>query len=304
MYVVSGVSGQFGSTAAELILQRVPAEELIFTTRDVRAAQKWADRGVDVRHADYDDLELTTEAFRGAEALLLVSGVLVGPLRRAQHLRAVEAAKNAGIQRVVYTSYLGADKEGQEAIVTIDHRATEQAILASGMSWNFLRDSQYGQAMAEQAAASALLEGVFYGNQGEGKVAFVSRDDCARVGVELLLGGGERDRAYDVTGPELLSYSDVAALVSEISGRDIPYVDLSDEEFYAQWDAIGVPRTSDGDFSASPFPWCSDDMVSFGRGIREGEMEVLSDTVQQLTGRAPVSLRELMVEASANWPKA
>ena len=305
MYVVTGVSGQFGRAAAELLLERVPGDQVILTTRDVEGALAWAGAsGAQVRHADYDDLELTTEAFRGGDVLLLVSTTLVGPLRRAQHERAVQAARDAGVGRIVYTSYLGSGNPQQEAMVTIDHRATEQAILASGLSWNFLRDSQYGEALAEQVATATLLDGVFTANQGEGRGAFVSRGDCVRVAVALLLGAGERDTAYDVTGPELLTYRDVAAMIAEISGRDIPYADLTDEEFYAYWDRLGVPRSSDEGFEGSPFPWCSDDMVSFGRGIRLGEMDVISDTVERLTGRPPVSLRELMLHASPTWPSA
>jgi NAD(P)H dehydrogenase (quinone) len=302
MYIVTGVSGNFGAVAAELLLETIPADKLIFTSSDVTKLEKWRARGVDVRAADFDDLQQTTEAFSGGDVLLLVSTMLVGPRRRAQHKNAVDAAVAAGVTRIVYTSYLGSDDETNEAIVTVDHRETEKIILASGLSYNFMRDSQYAEAMTQQQAAAAIQSGQMFANQGSGVVGFVSRDDCARVAVALLLGGGERDRAYDVTGPELLSYRQICALISEISGAAIAYNDVTDEQFYGMWDAMGVPRESTGDFTNSPFPWCSDDMVSFGRAIREGMMEVLSGSVEELTGTKPTTMRELMLAERAHWP--
>jgi NAD(P)H dehydrogenase (quinone) len=303
MYVVTGVDGNFGGAAAELILKTIPADQLIFTGYNIAKLDRFAGRGVQVRHADFDNLEQTTEAFAGGDALLLISTMMVGPRRRAQHKNAIAAAVAAGVTRIVYTSYLGSDDVTNEAIVTVDHRETEQAILASGLSWNFMRDSQYSQAMTQQQAAAAIQSGSMYANQGTGTVGFVSRDDCVAVAVALLTGAGERDRAYDITGPELLTYREIAALVSEFSGVEISYVDVTDDEFYAMWDAMGVPRDATGDFSKSPFPWCSDDMVSFGRAIREGMMAVLSDSVEVLTGTKPTSMRTLMEAESVNWPK-
>lgn len=302
MYVVTGVDGHFGSTVAQIVLAKVPADQLIFTSWDVSRIAHWAERGVQVRQADFDDLEQTTEAFRGGHRLLLISTMLVGPRRRQQHLNAIEAAQAVGVEHVTYTSYLGSERPDNTALVTVDHHYTEELILGSGLSWNFMRDSQYGEAMAEQQAAIALSTGKFYANELDGTVAFVSRDDCAAVAAALLLGAGEPDTAYDVTGPDLFTYREICALVAEISGAEIEYVEMTDDEMYAMWDALGVPRESTGDFSASPVPWCSDDMVSFGRAIREGMMAVRTDVVAELTGTAPKTMRQLMEAAKPGWP--
>ncbi|NTW42563.1 MAG: NAD(P)H-binding protein [Cellulomonadaceae bacterium] len=302
MYIVTGVDGHFGSTVAELVLAKVPASELIFTSWDVSRIAHWAERGVQVRQADFDDVDQTGDAFAGGDRLLLISTMLVGPRRQQQHRNAVQAAAEAGVRHIVYTSYLGSDDESNEAIVTLDHRMTEQAIFASGMTWNVMRDSQYSEAMTQQQAAVAVSSGKFFANQGDGTVAFVSRDDCAAVAAALLLGAGEPNTAYDVTGPELLTYREVCELIAEVSGVAVEYVGLTDDQFYAMWDAMGVPRESTGDFSASPFPWCSDDMVSFGRAIREGMMAVRSDAVETLTGRPPLTMRALMERDAHLWP--
>jgi NAD(P)H dehydrogenase (quinone) len=157
--------------------------------------------------------------------------------------------------------------------------------------------------MAENQAAIAISTGKSIGNTGDGRVAFISRDDVAAVAAALLAGKGERDRAYDVTGPASVSWTDVAAMITELSGVPVEVVDLTDEQMYAMWDALGVPREATGDFSRSPVPWCSDGMVSLGREIRLGHLSAVTNVVEQLTGRKPKSLRDLMKEKSASWPK-
>jgi NAD(P)H dehydrogenase (quinone) len=303
MYVITGVSGYVASRAAELLLKEVPADQVVVTSRDPGVLRQWADRGVTARRADYRDLDLTTEAFRGGTRLLMISAMDVGPERRRQHSNAVAAARAAGVQYVVYTSFIGADDPTNDALVTQDHRHTEQEILASGLQYNFARNSQYADAMAVEHATISIQSGRSVSNSGDGGIGFVARDDVAAVLVALLLGKGEPNRGYDVTGPELLTMREVAELESALSGVPLEIVDLSDDEMYAMWDSIGVPRQATDDFTDSPVPWCSDDMVSFGRVIREGRLAVLTDTVEELTGARPVRLRDLMEAASQNWPR-
>jgi NAD(P)H dehydrogenase (quinone) len=300
-YIVTGVGGYVGNRAAERLIERVDPSEVIVTSRDPETLARWSARGVQARRADYGDPALLEQAFRGGTRMLMVSAMLVGERRRAQHRHAVDAAKAARVQHIVYTSYLGAGNPELLALVAEDHRFTEEAIAASGVTWSFMRNSQYADAMAEQQGAMAVQSGRSVGNCGDGQVAFVSRDDVAAVGVELLLGKGEPNTAYDVTGPDLLTYRQVGELIAEVSGRDIEIVDLSDDEMYAMWDALGVPREASDDPDA-PVPWCSDDMVSFGRAIREGSMAVRTDVVEQLTGRPAEPLRTVMERFAHTWP--
>lgn len=304
MYVVTGVSGYVGSQTAAQLMKLVPASQIIVTSRNDKVLAEWRAKGVQARRADYEDKALMTEAFQGAEAVFMVSAMQVGEVRQAQHRNVIEAAKSAGVKRIVYTSFLGAGDPSINSFEIADHRFTEQLILASGLSWNFMRNSQYGDAMAENQAAIAISTGKSIGNTGDGRVAFITRDDVAAVAAALLAGRGERNRAYDVTGPAAVSWRDVAAMITDISGVAVEVVDLTDEQMYAMWDALGVPREATGDFSRSPVPWCSDGMVSLGRAIRLGQLSTVTNVVEELTGRKPRSLRELMVEKSASWPKA
>jgi NAD(P)H dehydrogenase (quinone) len=304
MYVVTGVGGYVGAQSARRLLELVPANQITVTSRNDAVLAEWRAKGARACKADYNDKASLIEAFRGAEAVFLVSAMEVGEKRQAQHRNAVEAAKEAGVKRVVYTSFLGAGDPNIDSFEIADHRFTEKLILASGLGWNFMRNSQYGDAMAENQAAIAITTGKSIGNTGDGRVAFISRDDVARVAAALLAGKGERNKAYDVTGPESVSWSDVAAIITEISGVPIEVVDLTDEQMYAMWDSLGVPREATGDFSRSPVPWCSDGMVSLARQIRFGNLSAVTNVVEQLTGKKPKSLRDLMREKAPSWPKA
>ncbi|MET0280642.1 MAG: SDR family oxidoreductase [Steroidobacteraceae bacterium] len=303
MYVVTGVGGYIGAAVVENLLRDgVPASQIRVTSRNQATLDQWRARGVDARRADYNDAASLTQAFTGASDVFMVSAMEVGADRQRQHTNAVQAAKAAGVGHIVYTSFLNTEKPHVNSFEVADHKLTEALIQASGMRWNFLRNNQYADAMAENQAAMAISTGKAIGNTGGGRVGFVSRDDVAAVAAKLLQGRGEPDTAYEVTGPETLSFADVSALIKELSGAQFEEIDLSDEQMYAMWDSLGVPREATGDFSKSPVPWCSDGMVTFGRMIREGYLDVTTDTVERFTGHKPKSMRDLMLERRSGWP--
>jgi NAD(P)H dehydrogenase (quinone) len=300
--IVSGASGGFGRAATEALLELVPPEDLILTTRDPAKLAHLAERGVAVRRADFDDPASLVEAFRGGTRMLLISTARVGT-RVGQHRNAMHAAVEAGVRHIAYTSIISAGEPNNPAIVTLDHRATELALMECGAEWTFLRDNQYGDAMADAAMPVAFAAGGWQTNWGEGRVGFVARADCVACAAAVLTQEGHGNTAYDVTGPAALTFRDVAALASEIAGRPLPTSDVSDEENYALFDAIGIPReASDDPDPTVPIPWCSDDMVTFGRAIREGYMDHVSNTVERLTGRAPIPLRDVLAAAAPRWP--
>jgi NAD(P)H dehydrogenase (quinone) len=303
VYLITGASGGLAKTAAEMLLESVPAEQVILTTRAPDKLQSFADRGAQVRYADFAVPDSLEAAFAGAERMLLVSTAQVGS-RIGFHRNAIEGARRAGVEYLAYTSIVGAGIDANDAIVCTEHRATEAMLRDSGLRWNVLRDSQYAEAVAYFIAPGAVGRRKMVGAWGEGTVGFVAREDCAAVAVGALLGRGEDDRVYEVTGPEQLTYRQVCAMIAEISGADLEYAPISDEEQYAIFDALGVPREYQEDMSSSPIPWNSDDMVSFSRAIRVGHMSSLSDAVQTLGLRSPRSMRSVLEEAAGTWPPA
>lgn len=299
--IVTGASGQFGSAAAKLLLQHVPAEDLVLLSRTPENLAEFESSGAHIRRADFDDPSTLRAAMAGGERMLLISTLRVGS-RVEQHTAAVEAAKAAGVRQVVYTSLLGVRKPGNPSVEGFDHIATERMIEASGLSWTHLRNSLYSEAVATAMAVPALLAGHKPENAGEGRVPVVSRDDCAAIAVGVLTQDGHANTAYDVTGPDLWTLPDAMALVSEMSGKPIVIEPVDDEGMYAYFDSLGVPRTASDIVPDGPIPWASEGMVTFGQSIREGFMDVESDAIERITGQAPRSLRSVCEQYKSAWP--
>jgi NAD(P)H dehydrogenase (quinone) len=278
--VISGASGQLGRLTAEIVLDRMPASEVILTTRRPEALSDLAERGARVRLADFDRPETLAEAFAGGEILLLISADDLGR-RAAQHRAAIEAAREAGVRHVAYTSYLNPVEENP-AVITPSHRDTEKALRESGLAWSALRHAFYAEYQVP-AGAQAIATGQLVHNSGDGRIAYVSREDCAAAAAAVLTteGEGHEDKAYDITGPQALSQDEVATLLSEVSGRPVEAVAVDDEAFIEGLSAAGVPEPA------------AREIASYGRAIREGYLREASDAVENLTGRPPRSLREV-----------
>ena len=237
--VVSGASGQFGRKATQLLLERVGPEDLILVTRNPDSLAEARAHGADVRFGDFDDPESLVPAFAGGDRLLLISTLSVGR-RAAQHGRAIDAAKAAGIGHVVYTSTGGMHPDNP-AIVVPDHRATEERLKASGLDFTLMRDSLYAEAALLQILPRAIGAGQMRSASGEGKVPFVAKQDCVASAVEALAGEGHAGRIYEITGPELFSMHDLCALAEAMTGRRVEFVPISDEAFDADLAAAGIP---------------------------------------------------------------
>jgi NAD(P)H dehydrogenase (quinone) len=299
--IVTGASGQFGNAAARLLLDKVPAEDLVFLSRTPDTLADFAERGAHVRRADFDDPASLNAAMEGGERMLLISTVRVGS-RVEQHTAAVEAAVARGVKHVVYTSLLGVRKPGNPSVEGFDHLATEQMIEASGLAFTHLRNSLYAEAVATAMAIPALLAGHKPENAGRGRVPIVSRDDCVATAVGVLTQDGHAGKAYDVTGPELWALPDAMALVSEMAGMPIVIEPVDDQGMYAYFDSLGVPRKASDVMPDGPIPWASEGMVTFGQSIREGFMDVVSDDVERITGRPPRTLRSVLEQYQHSWP--
>lgn len=300
--IVCGASGAFGRATANLLLGLAAAEDLILLSRTPEKLAEFAAKGADVRHADFDRPETLGPAMAGGERMLLISTARVGS-RVGQHRNAIQAAVGVGVKQIAYTSLLGAAEEGNPAIVKLDHRATEEILESSGAQWTFLRDSQYTEAVASAMVIPALLSGQPKpDNSGQGRIAYVSRDDCVAVAANVLTQDGHGNRAYDLTGPELFTIDQCFALVSEVAGRDVTIQHVSDDGMLAYFDSLGVPRHASDIVPDGPIPWSSDDMVTFGQSIREGYFDKRTDWVERITGKAPKSLRAVLEAAKPSWP--
>jgi len=282
--VITGASGQLARRAAELVLAAVPAEDLILTTRTPEALAAFAARGVTVRRADFaGPTKALRAAFADGERLLLVSATDLGE-RIAQHETAIAAAKAAGIRHIVYTSGLKPDPPNP-AVVAQSHYATEQALARSGLAWTVLRNSLYADHQLPEAA-QALKTGELVHNRGTGMVAYVAREDCAAAAAAVLMQSGHERAVYEITGAESFGADSLAALYSRIGGRPVRARALDDAAFVAT--LVGGATNDDH------LRYGAELVASFGRSIREGYMDSRTDAVEELTGRAPQRLAELL----------
>ncbi|MBL0888232.1 SDR family oxidoreductase [Myceligenerans indicum] len=272
---ITGSTGHIGGGVVEHL--RGSGLPLRLVVRDAGRAPAGAG---DVVEAPYGDRAAATEALRGAGVLFMVSASESAD-RLEQHLTFIDAAAAAGVRHVVYTSFLGA---GPHATFTLarTHWATEQHLRASSMSWTFLRNSFY----LDVFPLFAGQEGVIRGPGGDGRVGAVARADVARVAATILADASVHEgRTYDLTGPQALTLAEMARVIAQETGRATAYHDETLEEAYASRQTYGAPD------------WQVEAWVSTYTAIAAGELDVVTDTVERLTGTPPMSLADVLRSA-------
>jgi len=278
--VLTGAGGQLGHRTAQLLLDQVEPSSVVLVSRRPEELADLTARGATARRGDFDDPASLSEAFAGGERLLLISTDAIGR-RVPQHRNAIAAAQAAGVRAIAYTS-LPNPTQDNPAAVAADHRQTEALVVDSGLQWTLLRNALYSEFRIPEAQA-ALTSGTFRHNQGDGRTAYVSREDCAAVAAAWLAGGAEHaGRTYDITGPELLGADDLARSYTSAGDSPVTAEDLPDDAFVAGLQAAGL------------LPDVAALLASFGTAIRSGHLDQRSTAVQDLTGRPPRTVSEVL----------
>jgi NAD(P)H dehydrogenase (quinone) len=281
MIIVTGASGQLGGLVAEELLERVPASELVLVTRHPDSLDHFAERGVTVRRGDFDDPDALAEAFAGGERMLLISTLSIGR-RAAQHRAAIDAAAAAGVRHVVYTSFPKPVAGHPVGPIATEHGETEDILHASGMQWTVLRNATFAELQIPPGAL-AVAGGKLYTNAGTGRLASVSRRDSARAAAAVLTSDGHAGQTYDITGPDAISQTELADLLSEVSGRAVKLVRVGDRTLTWGLTRAGAPKP------------VARSIVAFGKAVREGYYDVVDPTLGALTGTAPRTLRDVLI---------
>lgn len=235
--VVTGATGQLGRLIVQhLLADGTPASEVVATGRRVERLADLAEQGVRVVESDYTRPETLVAAFTGADTLMLVSGSEVGQ-RTAQHRNAIEAAKTAGVRRIVYTSVLHADSSALP--VAPEHVETEALLRDSGLVVTLLRNGWYTENYLGDVAQAAE-SGVIVAGVGDGRVASATRDDYAAAAAAVLSTEGHDGKVYELTGDVAWDFDDLAAAASEVLGRPVTYQRVSVDEHRAGLEAAGL----------------------------------------------------------------
>jgi NAD(P)H dehydrogenase (quinone) len=274
MIVITGANGQLGQLVISELLKSVPAAGIVAAVRDPAKAANIAALGVEVRKADYNDRLSLDSAFRGAQKVLLISSSEVGQ-RVQQHRNVIDAASRAGVGLLAYTSLLHADSS--TLALAAEHRATEEAVRASGLNYTLLRNGWYFENYTVSLGA-AVAHGAVMGSAGQGRISGAARADYAAAAAAVLTGGAAPETVYELAGDHGFTLTELAAEVSRASGKAVEYKDLPEQDYKAALLGAGLPDwlaalLSDSDAAAS-----------------RGALEDNSHTLSRLIGRPTTPL--------------
>jgi NAD(P)H dehydrogenase (quinone) len=277
MIVVTGATGKLGGLVVERLLTRVPAEEVGVSVRDTGRARDLAERGVRVRRGDFTEPGSLADAFADASQVLVVSANAVGPDAVARHVAAIDAA--AGAERVLYTSHQAAHADSLFAPM-LDHAATERHLAGKGLA---LRNGFYADTVP-RLLGRALETGELVAPQ-DGPVSWTTHADLAEAAAVILTGEGRFDGVTPpLTGPDALDLTDVAAILTELTGRAVRRVVADDEEWTAGLTAHGVPEAQ------------ATLLLGMFHASRRGEFATTDPALAELLGRPATPLRALLAE--------
>jgi NAD(P)H dehydrogenase (quinone) len=278
--LVTGANGKLGRHVVNLLLEK-GGHTVIAASRDPSKLADLAAKGAQTRPADFDNPASLAEAFKGVDRVLIISTDALGSGQRLQqHKNAVQAAAAAGAG-IVYTSMPKPD--ASKVTFAGDHLGTEQAIKASGAPYTILRNAWYQENLLG-ALPHALETGQWYSASGDGRISHVAHADCAEAAAAALTQA-PANTTYTLTGPEILTTKEIAALASAATGKPLSVLDVTDEQLAGGLKAAGLPE------AIIPM------LVSFDANTREGGFDVLTQDVEILTGHKPRPLADFFKAA-------
>ncbi|RZJ73422.1 MAG: SDR family oxidoreductase [Flavobacterium sp.] len=233
---ITGATGQLGNVVVQKLKEKTASENLVAL---VRNPEKAADLGIEARLFDYAKPESLASSLQGIDILLLISGNEIGQ-REVQHKNVINAAKEAGVKRIVYTSLLHANTSA--LILAPEHLATENALSDSGVDYTILRNGWYTENYAV-SIAGAIKAGGFIGSAGEGKISSATREDFAEAAAVVLTASGHENKIYELAGDQAYTLTDFAAEISKQTGKNIPYNNLPEADFAHILISVGLPES-------------------------------------------------------------
>ena len=275
--VITGATGQLGRLVVESLLARGTApSDIVATGRNTDKLADLAAQGVSVAELDYTKPETVSAVVKPGDTLLLVSSSEVGQ-RVGQHVNVITAAKEAGVARIVYTSAPAATTS--ELVLAPEHKATEEALVASGVPFTILRNGWYTENYAGEIE-KGRENGAIVASVGDGRVSSASRKDYAEAAAVVMVGEGYEGEVFELSGDVAWNFDDLAAAIGSIVGKEVVYTRLSPEEHAAMLTSFGLDEGTVGF------------VVALDGNIRDGLLGVTSGDLSRLIGRPTTPLAE------------
>ncbi|AMJ66040.1 NAD(P)H-binding protein [Hymenobacter sp. PAMC 26628] len=283
MLVITGANGQLGAAIIDHLLRTVPPDQVVASVRDPGQASALAARGVAVRAGDFARPDTLRTAFAGADQVLIVSANKLGEEARRLHQAAIGAARAAGARRILYTSHMGArpDSFFEPAL---NHAASEALLAAQGVAYTALRHGFYAES-ALHMVGRGLREGLLRTPE-DGPVSWTTRADLAEADARLLTQPGRFEGLTPpLTAAEAVTMADLAALASEVTGREVRHETITDDEWLRAQVAHGVPAP------------VAELLLGSFRASRRGDFAAVDPTLETLLGRRPQTMRDVLARA-------
>lgn len=278
MILVTGATGHLGSQIVENLLTQISSSKIAVLVRDEEKAKELKAKGIQIRVGDYTNPNSLVAAFKDVEKLILISSNDFND-RIGQHKNAIDAAKEAGVKHILYTSMSMKDIETSPLKGFLeDHYQTEDYIKQNGFTYTMLQHSLYSDVIPMFIGEQVLETGVFFPS-GEGRVAYASRTDLAEAISKIALSNAFDNQSLPMTNTENYSYADVAKILTELSGKEVAYISPTPEDFAEALKGFGLPE---------PIIQMS---LGFAAGIKNNDFEKTFPNLEAILGRKPQTLK-------------